>query len=311
MTDPQIISAPSTVTATSTPTVSPLRQRFIDHLILQQKAPRTVQAYTAWVRDLAKFHHRSPDQLGPPEIRSWILHLITERKYSASSVNLAINALRAFFHGLLGQDLEPLLVGIKRPPRIPQPPRVLSVEEIERQITVGTAGDPLARVFLMTVFGGGLRLSEATHLQVQDIDSPRMQLRVSHAKGGRQRLTLLSPVLLTELRAWYRVHRPVRWIFSQGHDQEPICKGTAQNLFYRALRRAGIQKKLGIHSLRHSFATLLLESGVEITVVQKLLGHASLATTARYLHVRQERLGQIRSPLGLLQLAAPHPHVVR
>jgi site-specific recombinase XerD len=96
-------------------------------------------------------------------------------------------------------------------------------------------------------------------------------------------MTLLSPVLLAELRQWYRVHRPVRWIFSQGHDQEPICKGTAQNLFYRALRRAGLKKKLGIHCLRHSFATLLLENGVEITVVQKLLGHASLATTARYL----------------------------
>ena len=93
----------------------------------------------------------------------------------------------------------------------------------------------------------------------------------------------------------------MRWIFSQGHDQEPICKGTAQNIFYLALRRAGLKKKLGIHCLRHSFATLLLESGVEITVVQKLLGHASLATTARYLHVRQERLGQIRSPLGLLK----------
>ena len=148
----------------------------------------------------------------------------------------------------------------------------------------------------------GLRLNEAIHVQISDIDSANLQLRVSHAKGGRQRLTLLSPALLTELRAWYRVHRPVRWIFSQGHDQEPICKGTAQNIFYRALRRSGLKKKLGIHSLRHSFATLLLESGVEITVVQKLLGHANLSTTARYLHVRKERLGQIRSPLDLLNL---------
>ncbi len=117
-------------------------------------------------------------------------------------------------------------------------------------------------------------------------------------------MTLLSPVLLAELRPWYRVHRPVRWIFSQGHDQEPICKGTARNIFYRSLRRAGLKKKLWIHALRHSFATLLLEGGVEITVVQKLLGHAYLATTARYLHVRKERLGQIHSPLGLLNLPA-------
>ena len=208
----------------------------------------------------------------------------------------------ALYHGLLGQDIEPHFVGIKRPALKLQPPRVFSIEEIEQLITVGTAGDPFGRVFLMTVFGCGLRLSEATHFQVSDIDAPRMQLRVSHPKGGRQRVTILSPVLLSELRQWHRVHRPVRWLFSQGPDQDPICKGTAQNLFYRALRRSGVKKKLGIHALRHSFATLLLESGVEITVVQKLLGHAQLATTALYLHVRQERIGAIRSPLGLLDL---------
>ena len=111
---------------------SALRQRFIDHLILQQKARRTVEAYTDWIRRLAAFHHRSSDLLGPPEIRSWVLHLITERKLSASSVNLAINALRAFYGGLLGQDIEPLLVGIKRPPRRVQPPRVFSPEEIPK-----------------------------------------------------------------------------------------------------------------------------------------------------------------------------------
>jgi len=292
----------STSTQSSPRPISPLRQRFIEHLILQQKAARTVQAYTSYVADLAQFHGRSPDQLGQPEIRSWILHLITQRKLSASSVNIAINALRAFYSGLLGQDLEPMLVGIKRPRRLVQPPRVLGVEEVEQLLSVGTEGDPLARAFLMTVFAGGLRLSEATHVEIRDIDSARLQLHVSHPKGGRQRVTLLSPVLLQELRAWYKVHRPVRWLFSQGPDQDPIHKATAQNLFYRSLRRSGIKKKLGIHSLRHSFATLLLESGVEITVVQKLLGHAHLATTARYLHVRQERLGEIRSPLGLLNL---------
>ena len=159
---------------------SPLRQRFIDYLILQQKARRTVEADTDSIRHLYTFHHRSPDKLGQPEIRTWLLHLITERKLSASSINLAINALRAFYGGLLGQDIEPLLVGIKRPPRRIQTPRVFSPEEIERLITVGTKGDPFARVFLMTVFGGGFRLSEAIHLQVSDIDGARLQLRVSH-----------------------------------------------------------------------------------------------------------------------------------
>ena len=153
----------------------------------------------------------------------------------------------------------------------------------------------------MTVYGCGLRLSEATHVRLADIDSPRRQLRVSNPKGGRERLVPISENLLVELRSWYRVHRPVKWLFSQGHDQDPICKGTAQNIYYRARRHAGLQPKCGIHGLRHSFATHLLENGVEITVVQKLLGHAHLATTARYLHVREERLGEIKSPLGLIR----------
>lgn len=262
-----------------------------------------MEAYVSWIRHLAAFHKRTPDTLGNVDIQAWFLHLITERRLSASTINLAINAVRSFHGKFLGRDVEPLLRGIKRPARKPQPPRVFSAAEIERLINLGTAGDPLARVFLMTVFGCGLRLSEATHVQISDIDSARLQLRVSHPKGGRERLTLLSPALVLELRQWYRVHKPVRWLFSQGHDQEPLCKGTAQNLFYRALRRSGLKKKLGIHSLRHTFATLLLENAVEITVVQKLLGHANLSTTARYLHVRKERLGQIRSPLGLLNLS--------
>lgn len=285
-------------------TKTELRQRFIDHLVLQQKAARTVQAYTAWIYDLAKFTHRPPDSLTPADVRTWILHLLTERKLSAATINLAISSLRAFYHDFLQREFEPYVAGIRRPPRPPQPPRVYSVEEIEQLLTVGTDGDLLARVFLMTVYSGGFRLNEATHLQLADIDSPRGQLRIAHAKGGRPRIVPLSEVLLPELRAWYRVHRPARWLFSQGPDTEPISKATGQNLFYRAVRRAGLKRCFGIHSLRHSFATHLLESGVEITVVQRLLGHAYLSTTARYLHVRQERLDVIRSPLGLLRLAA-------
>jgi site-specific recombinase XerD len=280
---------------------TPLRQKFIDHLTLRQLSRRTVQSYTDWIVLLAKFHRRSPDQLGNPEIASWLLHLINERKLSASTINVVINALRSFYGAFLKREVEPLLAGIQRPRRHPQPPRVLSPEEVERLLTVGTDGDPLARAFLMTVYGCGLRLSEATHVRVADIDSSRFQLRVSHAKGGRHRLVPLSDNLLAELRSWYRVHRPKEWLFSRGPDQQPFCNATAQNIYYRARRRAGLQPKCGIHGLRHSFATHLLENGVEITVVQRLLGHAAITTTVGYLHVRQERLGQIRSPLGLIR----------
>ena len=277
------------------------RQKFISFLVLRQLAPRTVQSYTEWIVQLSRFHKRPPADLGNAEISSWLLHLIEQRKLSASSINLAINALRCFYGGHLGREIEPLLAGIKRPARHTQPPGVFSPEEIIRLLTVGTDGDPLARAFLMTVYGCGLRLSEATHVRIEDIDSARLQLRVSNPKGGRQRMVPLSDNLLSELRAWYRVHRPAQWLFAQGKDQLPICKGTAQNIYYRALRRAGLPHKAGIHGLRHSFATHLLENGIEITLVQKFLGHAHLNTTARYLHVRQERMGQVKSPLGLIR----------
>ena len=299
------LSGLSTVPASPRPgSGRELRQRFINYLTLRQLAKRTVQSYTEWIANLAKFHARSPALLSNAEISSWFLHLINERHYSASSLNLAINAVRSFHGGLLAQDVEPLLKGIKRPKRQQQPPRVFSPEQVVTLLTEGTRGDPLARAFLMTVYGCGLRLTEAIHVQISDIDSARHQLRVSHPKGGRERLVPLSDNLITELRAWYKVHRPKKWLFSQGPDQDPINRGTGQNLYYRSLRRAKLNHKSGIHGLRHSFATHLLENGVEITLVQRFLGHASITTTARYLHVREARLGQIRSPLGLLRTDA-------
>ena len=282
-------------------TITPLRQKFIDHLTLRQLSERTVQTYIHWVADLARFHKASPDALGRPEISSFVLHLIQERKLSDCSVTLAIKSLRAFYGLFLHQDVAVLFSGIRTPRRTLQLPRVFSPDEVERLLTVGTNGDPLARAFLMTVYGCGLRLSEAIHVRVADIDSKRFQLRVSHPKGGRERLVPLSDNLLRELRAWYRVHRPTHWLFSQGPDQDPICKGTAQNIYYRARKRAQLPAKCGIHGLRHSFATHLIENGVEIILVQKFLGHAHLSTTANYLHVRQERMGQVRSPLGLIR----------
>ena len=282
------------------------RQLFIEFLTLNQLSKRTIQAYVYWIADLARFHNRAPALLVDDDIRAWLLHLIEQRKHSASSVSLAINSIRAFFGRHLGRDMEPLFKTIKRPRRRPQPPRVFSPEEIERLLTDGTVQDPRACAFLKTVYACGLRLSEAIHVRIEDIDSARHQLRVSHAKGGRIRVIPISDELLDALRVWYKVRRPKEWLFARSEDQQPMCKATAQNIYYRALKKAGLQRKAGIHGLRHSFATHLLENGVEITVVQKLLGHASLNTTARYLHVRQERLGQIKSPLGLIRTET-HP----
>ena len=281
---------------------TPLRQKFIEYLTLNRKAERTVHTYVSHIYSLAKHYRRSPDLLSHEEIQHWLYYLIAERKQAPSTVNLAINAVRSFYGKLLQQDIEPLLHRIKRPRRPARAPRVYSMAEVERLLSVGTEGNLRARAFLSCVYGGGLRLSEATHIQIKDLDSARHRLLVSHPKGGRQRYTLLSENLLGVLRDYYRQARPKRFLFPGLEPLVPINKGTGQGIFYGAVAKAGLPDRGGIHCLRHSFATHCLENGIEITVVQRLLGHASLATTAGYLHVRAERLAQIQSPLGLLDL---------
>ena len=281
---------------------TPLRQKFIEYLTLNRKAERTVQCYVSFIYSLAKHYHRSPELLSHEEIQHWLYHLIAERKQAPSTVNLAINAVRSFYGKLLQHDIEPLLHRIKRPRRPARVPRLYSMGEIEKLLTVGTEGNLRARAFLSCVYGGGLRLSEATHIRIKDLDSARHRLVVSHAKGGRQRYTLLSDNLLTVLRDYYRQVRPRTFLFPGVEPLVPINKATGQGIFYGAVAKASLPDRGGIHCLRHSFATHCLENGIEITVVQRLLGHASLHTTAGYLHVRAERLAQIQSPLGLLDL---------
>jgi integrase/recombinase XerD len=182
-------------------------------------------------------------------------------------------------------------------------PQVFAITELERLFTLGCP-HPRNRAFLMTVYGAGLRLNEACHLKPEHLLSERQQIRVVQGKGGKDRYTLLSPRLLEELRSYWKWGRPKEWLFPSSADPaQPMVDATAQRIFHRAVARAGLPEKGGIHSLRHSFATHLLEAGVEITAVQRLLGHSSLSTTANYLHVRQERLAAIGGPLQLLDLS--------
>jgi len=284
---------------------TPLRQKFIEYLTLNRKAERTVHCYVSFIHSLAKFYKRSPELLGADDIKHWLYHLIAERKQAPSTVNLAINAVRSFYGGLLQWDIEPILRQVQRPRRPARVPRPYSMAEVEKLLTVGTQDNLRARAFLSCVYGGGLRLSEATHIRIPDLDGARHRLLVSHAKGGRQRYTLLSDNMLSVLRDYYRHARPKNFLFPGGEPLEPMSKGTGQNIFYGAVAKAKLPERGGIHSLRHSFATHCLENGIEITVVQMLLGHASLHTTAGYLHVRAERLAQIQSPLGLLDIKSP------
>lgn len=282
---------------------TPLRQKFIQFLTLSDLAERTVHSYTSYIIQLADFHHKSPDLLTPEQVHFWFFHLISKRKYSASSVNIAINAVHSFYGKFLGINCDPYLSGIKRPKRQPALPRVFSIEEVESLIDIGCKDHLRSKAFLCMVYGFGLRLAEATHVKIEDLCPSRHQLRVSHAKGNKPRYTLLSESLLEILRAYYREFKPKGpFLFPSLNSELPMSKGTGQNVFYRAFRRAKLPGPRGIHCLRHSFATHLLENNTEITVIQHLLGHANLSTTARYCHVRQERLQQIQSPLGLLNI---------
>jgi len=279
-----------------------LRQQFIRELVIRGMAPKTQDAYVRAVRDLAGHYHKSPDLVSDDEIKEYLVHLAEGRQLARSSVNVAANGMRCFFDLVLKRDCEHLKRTIPHCRKAIRRPRVYSIAELERLFSFGCV-HPKHRVFLMTVYGGGLRLGEACRLKPAHIDSARMQIRVEQGKGHKDRYTLLSERLLQELRDYYCLFRPKEWLFFGRDPNEPLPLATGQKIFYHAQERAGLPDKGGIHSLRHSFATHLLESGVEITVVQRLLGHSSLSTTSVYLHVRQERLAQIQSPLQLLQLS--------
>lgn len=279
-----------------------LRQHFIRELVLRGMADRTQEAYVAAVYRLAKHYSKSPDQISDEEIKSFLFYLANDLKLSPSSLNQNVSGLRNFYRLVLHRPMDHLELVIPRVYRAVKRPQVYSAEELERLFTVGCP-QPKPRAFLMTVYGAGLRLNEACHLRIEDICRSRMQIRVVEGKGRKDRYTLLSPVLLEELDAYWRCYRPQHWLFTSGADPEgPMIDRVGQRMFHSAVKRAGLPYRGGIHSLRHSFATHLLEGGVEITVVQRLLGHTSLSTTSNYLHVRRERLAEIRSPLQLLNL---------
>ena len=282
--------------------MTPLRQQLIEELVLGGYSPRTQEAYIHQVYHLAKYYHRAPDQLSDQQVRAYLFYLARERELSASTINQAVNAFRFLYDRVLHRNVEALCRALPHPRKAIRRPQVFAIEELERLFTIGCP-HVKHRAFLVTVYGAGLRLGEACRLRIEHLDRARRQIRVVRGKGRKDRYTLFSPPLREELRAYWRVMRPQGWLFPSGRDpSRPMDEATGQRIFYHAVARAGVPRKGGIHSLRHSFATHLLETGVELTVVQRLLGHAQISTTMTYLHVRQERLSQIQGPLGLLDL---------
>ncbi len=280
--------------------MTPLRQRFIDDLRIRNYAPSTIEAYLAGVVRFVKHFGRSPDLLGTEDIRAFQLHLLQER-VSWSQFNQTVCALRLFYGVTLGRPEQvPYIPYGKRPKTLPS---VLSPEEVARLIQAANPGRD--RVLLQIAYGCGLRLGELLSLQVGDIDSARMVLHVRQGKGGKDRLVPLSLRLLEELRAYWRLCRPRTWLFPGTKPDQPLSRGNVQRLFRRIAKRAGINKPCSMHTLRHSYATHLLEAGVDVLTLKALLGHRSLQTTAHYLHVSTQRLRQTPSLLDLLVVPPP------
>jgi site-specific recombinase XerD len=276
--------------------LSPLARRMAEDMLVRNMAQKTIDSYTYHVERFAKHFGRPLDELGPEEIRTFQLYLIQERKASWSAFNQAVCGLRFLYRVTLPRPwvVEQVPFG-KRPKRLPA---VLGPEEVSRLI----ACVPVLkhRVLLTTLYAAGLRLTEGTHLRIADIDSQRMQLNVRHGKGAKQRLVPLSPRLLAELRDYWRQARPPQYLFPGKSPDVPLSSATIQKACKLATAAAKIDKRVTPHTMRHSYATGLLEAGVDLLTIGHLLGHKSFMTTMIYLHVRRPHLDSTPSPLDWL-----------
>lgn len=277
--------------------MTPLRQRLIDDLRLRHYSHRTIEAYVAGVAKFAKHFGQSPDQLGVEQVREFQLHLL-RLQVSWSQFNQIVCALRFFYGTTLGRsEALPFIPFGKRRRPIPS---VLSSEEVARLLDTARPGRD--RALFQTAYACGLRISELVRLQVGDIDSARMVMIVRQGKGGKDRIVPLSPRLLAELRQYWLVHRSLPWLFPGGKHGQPMHSASVDRIFQRTLRSAGIDKRATPHTLRHSFATHLLEAGVDIVTVQRLLGHTAISTTSHYLHISRRHLQSTPSLLDLIAL---------
>lgn len=278
--------------------MSELRQRYTQDLRLRNYAPKTVKAYVECVSLFARYFRRSPEHLGPEHIREYQLYLVEEKKCSWSRFNQTVCALRFLYGKTLGRDWA--ITHIPFPRKQKKLPVVLSREEVSQLLAA--IKSLKYRTILSLCYGAGLRVSEALNLQVADIDSSRMLIRVRQGKGHKDRYVMLSPRLLELLRVYWKAERPRTFLFPPPGEnkQRPIGPSAVQKVCQHARLDAGLSKAVTPHTLRHSFASHLLEAGANIRTIQLLLGHNSLQTTAVYAHVSQTTLRETVSPFDLL-----------
>ena len=276
---------------------TPLRQRMIEDMKLRNLSPHTVQAYVDRVAAFAKHFGKSPQLLGPEEVRAYLVFLVEEKRVSWSYYGQAICALRFLYRVTLGNDW--VVKGVVSPKKEMKLPVILSRAEVTQFLAAITSLKH--RAILMTAYAAGLRVSEVVALQVADIDSRRMVIRVRQGKGHKDREVMLSPRLLAVLREYWKVVKPKPWLFPGQVPDRPLTAKSVWRACVQAGRDAGLGKHVTVHTLRHSFATHLLEGGTNIRTIQLLLGHRSLRTTAVYTHVSAGSLQATQSPLDRLE----------
>jgi site-specific recombinase XerD len=282
--------------------MSPLRRRMIEDMTIRKLAPKTQHDYLQRVKNFAAYLGRSPDTASSEDVRRYQLHL-TASGVGVPTINQTVSTLRFFFKVTLRRpDLVERTTFVREPRKLPV---VLSPEEVVRLLD--SAPGLKYKAALSVAYGAGLRVSEVVALKVGDIDSKRMIIRVEQGKGRKDRYVMLSPHLLELLRAWYKAARPQGWLFPGRDRVQPMTTRQLNRACHAAANMAEISKPVSMHTLRHSFATHLLEQNIDIRVIQVLLGHAKLDTTALYTRVATKTIQQVMSPLDRITLTQAEP----
>jgi|HubBroStandDraft_6_1064221.scaffolds.fasta_scaffold265435_1 integrase/recombinase XerD len=284
------------------PLMTSLRQRMTEDMQVRNLSLNTQTSYIQQVSQFARYFKRSPEQLGPEEIRAYQVYLTNERKLAPKSVLIAVAALRFLYKTSLKRDwsFDEVIPAPKAPQKLPV---VLSPEEVLQFFDC--VASTKHRAILTTCYAAGLRISEAVSLKPAHIDSKRMVIRVEQGKGQKDRYVMLSPKLLTTLRDWWRVGKPQHWLFPGDTPEQHISTSAVEMACQKAHELCRIPKPITPHSLRHAFSVHLLEQGTDVRTIQLLLGHRSLATTARYLRIATNKVCSTTSPLDLLPRPVP------
>ncbi len=273
--------------------MSKLREQMIIEMDLRGFSQKTKVAYIRHIEKFTRYFKKSPEKLGEAEIKTYLHYLLIQKNMSQSYNSIAYSALKFLYANTLKQDWNQFR--IPRSKKAKRLPVVLSREEVKK--IFDATNNLKHKAIFMTIYAAGLRVSEAANLKISDIDSNRMQLRIQGGKGRKDRYTLLSATNLNILRQYWNTYRPRKWLFPGVSGETPITIRTIQKVFGEAIRKAGITKRVSVHTLRHSFATHLLDSGADVYHIQKLMGHSSIRTTAVYIHISQKDSLKLTSPL--------------